>query len=144
MKVIREIIPAAVALVALGFGFHWFINIPALKLYHPPAIACDVVAIILVIPSIFIARSRSDEWETFALIAALTAWIGFGWSLVDHVCLAGFCGFLGTALLCSLPWVSLNLIDFCPMTDKEEVMEFMSRAGIFLILAACVLGPLTP
>lgn len=147
MKVVREVIPVLVALITLAFGFRLFINIPALRLYHPPAIACDVVVLILIIPAILVIRTRwLEDWEAFPLLAALMAWVGFGWSLVDHVCLAGFCGFLGIAILCSEPAV-IVVSDNASLWRHQlqrEVIAQMTRAGIFLILAACILGPLTP
>lgn len=145
MKVVRELVPAVLALATLALGFYWLTNIPALKPYHPPAIACDVVAI-LSLPFSFwiIGESRLDNWGAVPAITALMAWIGFGWVLTDKPCLAAFCGNLGVALVCNIPaTVFFGGHLFIARETERKFNHFQARVGIFLIAAACILGPLT-
>ncbi len=146
MKVVREIVPALLALATLGVSFYWFINVPALKLYHPPAIACDVVALLSLPFSIWVLKdSKLDKWGTVPIITALMAWVGFGWVLTDKPCLAAFCGNLGVALLCSIPiTIFYGATYFSSDAAERRFIRFLAWIGTFLVIAACILGPITP
>lgn len=142
----RDALVFLYALIILAVSYRFFTHFPILKLYHPPAIACDVTAALLLIPYVnSMLRGMSlRDWESFPVLGALMAWVGFGWILTDRPCLAGFCGALSIALMASVPMMmKIKDVRGCEFLAKA-IIPWQGRAGIFLFIAACILGPLTP
>ena len=142
-QIIRETATGLITLLALLFSFVCLSKIAGLKPYHPSAIACDFAALVMVLFCLGISRREdwySDNLEPFAMMAALMAWVGFGWSLTERICLAGFCGFLGIALLCSIPITNFFKGDSLTDHQAEVIVRWLLRAGIVLVASACLLG----
>ena len=138
----RDVFVSFYALIILTVSYLVFTHLPILKFYHPPAIACDVTAILLVI-HYWMFRSLRD-CESLPTLGALIAWVGFVWVLTDRPCLAGFCGFLGIALITSVPMtMKIRDVRGCEFL-AEAIIPWQERAGIFLVFAAWSLGLLTP